>query len=321
MLFYLRYIIFFLVLLTTPALATEEAVQLKTSTGVLHGTLDLPSGAPPYSVVIIIGGSGPTDRDGNQPKIQNDGLKQLGRGLAAKGIAVLRCDKRGIGQSASAMRREDDLRFETFVADAVQWLSLLRRDSRFSRVGIIGHSEGSLIGMAAANPAKIDAFVSIAGSGRPAAALIREQLGRNLPPNLNQQSSRILDELVAGRSVADVPKELADLFRPTVQPYLISWFKYDPPREIGALRMPVLILQGTTDLQVSIEDARRLAAANKDAKLRLIDGMNHVLKRAATPAEQQAAYTETSRPIDAQVVEEIADFLFASAAKQPRPPR
>jgi uncharacterized protein len=169
--------------------------------------------------------------------------------------------------------------------------------------------------MLAAKQAKIDAFVSIAGSGRAAPALIREQLDAKLAPSLKARSSQILDELVAGRTVTDVPKDLAPLYRPSVQPYLISWFRYDPVREIAALEVPVLIVQGTTDLQVSVDDAKRLAAAKKNAKLRLIDGMHHVLKHATLPAEQQAAYTDPSLAVKAQVVEEIAAFLTTETGK------
>ncbi|TMA10193.1 MAG: alpha/beta fold hydrolase [Deltaproteobacteria bacterium] len=294
--------------------AIEQPVRLETKTGPLQGSLDLPNGTPPFPVVLIIAGSGPTDRDGNQALMKNDSLKLLGQALASKGIAALRNDKRGIAESAAAAPREEELRFETYVDDALQWVTWLRRDPRFLRIGLIGHSEGSLIGMLAAKQAKIDALVSIAGAGRPAPALIREQLATKLPPSLKASSDRILDELVAGRTVTDVPKDLMALYRPSLQPYLISWFKYDPAREIVALEVPMLIVQGTTDLQISVNDAKRLAAAKNDAKLRLIDGMNHVLKHATLPAEQQAAYTDPSLPIEAHAVEEITAFLTANIA-------
>jgi uncharacterized protein len=301
----------------------EQSVQLQTKTGTLHGTLDLPSGTVPFPVVVIVAGSGPTDRDGNQPSMKNDSLKLLSRELAAKGIAALRYDKRGVGESSAAAHREEDLRFETYVDDVVQWVALLRHDPRFSALALVGHSEGSLIGMVAARQAKIDEFISLAGSGRAASKLIREQLGTKLPPSLKARSDYILDELVAGRNVAEVPSELAPLFRPTVQPYMISWFKYDPVRELASLKIPVLIMQGTSDLQVTVDDAKQLAAANKNAKLRLMDGINHVLKRAKTPAEQQAAYTDPSIPIDARVVEETIGFLKmeTAGAVEPTKPR
>jgi alpha-beta hydrolase superfamily lysophospholipase len=298
-----------LAVFVTQAWGAEEAVQLRMESGTLHGTLALPSDAPPFPVVIIIAGSGATDRDGNQPQLKNDSLKLLAQALAAEGIASLRYDKRGVGESAAAGAKEEQLRFELYVGDAVRWVGTLREDSRFSRVGLIGHSEGSLIGMIAAKQTKIDAFVSIAGLGRAAPAVLRSQLSAQLPKNLRAKFEKILDELTAGRVVADAPGDLAFLFRPSLQPYLISWFKYDPTREIAALDVPVLIVQGTTDLQVGVDDAQRLAAAKPGAKLALIDNMNHVLKRAVTPAEQQTAYTDPSLPIVKGAVEEITRFV------------
>jgi putative transposase len=162
----------------------EQRVELKTTTGTLHGTLDLPNDPSPRPVVLIIAGSGPTDRDGNQVPMRTDSLKLLGHALAANGIASLRYDKRGIAESAAAAPKEEDIRFETYVDDAVQWLIWLHQNSRFLRAGIIGHSEGSLVGMLAAKRANVDAFVSVAGAGRSAHTLMRDQLNGSIP---NQQ--------------------------------------------------------------------------------------------------------------------------------------
>jgi pimeloyl-ACP methyl ester carboxylesterase len=295
--------------------AEEASIQLEITTGKLDGTLDLPAGAGPFPVVVIIAGSGGTDRDGNQRLLQNDCLKLLGQSLAGKGIAALRYDKRGIGKSTAAMTKEEDLRFDMYAEDVVGWIKLLRSDRRFSKVGIVGHSEGSLIGMLAARKAKADAFVSIAGAGRSAPVVLREQLAKKLSEELKKKSDHIIDELVAGRTVADTPMVLAALFRPSVQPYLISYFKYDPARELAELKMPVLIVQGTTDIQISVEDAKLLAAAKKDAKLVVIDGMNHVFRKAKTPDEQQKAYYERTLPLMPEFVEEVAGFLGKALAK------
>lgn len=311
-----------LALLSLKALGIEQRAQLDTTTGTLHGTFDLPNDPSPCPIVVIIAGSGPTDRDGNQVPMRNDSLKLLGQALAANGIAALRYDKRGIAQSATAAPREEDLRFETYVADAVQWVTWLRQNPRFSRVGLVGHSEGSLIGMLAAKRAKVDAFVSVAGSGRTAPALIRDQLNSKLAHRLKAKSSEILDELVAGRTVTDVPKGLEALYRPSVQPYLISWFKYDPAVEIATLEIPVLVMQGTTDLQISVDDAKRLASSKKGATLRVVNGMNHVLKHATSAADQQVAYTDPSRPIKAEAVQAITAFLataMVSEIERPNP--
>jgi len=136
--------------LSLPTAASAEEARLVTTTGRMHGTLDLPETSPPFPVALIIAGSGPTDRDGNQPFMRNDSLKQLGRALAQRGIAGLRYDKRGIGESATAAASEADLRLETSVSDAADWVAWLRRDTRFARVAVIGHSEGALIGLLAA---------------------------------------------------------------------------------------------------------------------------------------------------------------------------
>jgi len=303
-----------LVLILGPTLAatgepTAETVQLKTASGTLEGTLDLPDGKGPFPVLLLLAGSGPTDRDGNQLLMRNDCLKMLGQGLAKQGIAVLRVDKRGVGKSLTPGLKEEDLRFDTYVADAVAWLDLLRKDQRFSRVAVGGHSEGSLVGMLAATPGKAEAFVSISGAGRDAPAVLREQLSTKLPDDLKKTSNEILDALAQGKTVASTPRELAMLFRPSVQPYMISWFKHDPAKILARLDIPALILQGTADIQVSRTDAERLAAAKKDARLVLLDEVNHVLKRAKTPLDQQAAYTNPMKPIDERVVDETAKFL------------
>jgi len=300
-----------LALSTAAAPAAEQPVRLETRTGVLHGTLDLPDGRGPFPLALMVAGSGPTNRDGNQPALNNDSLKLLGRALAARGIAALRFDKRGIGESAAAAPREEELRIETFVADAVDWIALARGDSRFSRIAVIGHSEGSLIGILAAKKAKVDAFTSLAGAAYNAAEIIRRQLQGKITPELMKSTEQILSELSAGRTVTDTPPELAGLFRPTVQPYMISWIRYDPAKEIAAIDAPVLVVQGATDLQVDIGNAKRLASANKGAKLAVIDAMNHVLKHAVTLEEQQAAYTDASIPIDPKLVEEVLAFLKA----------
>ncbi len=294
---------------------TDIAVQLETKTGKLDGTVDLPAGNGPFPVVILLPGSGPTDRDGNQAQLKNDCLKQLGQGLAGKGIAVLRYDRRGVGKSAGAAPKEEDYQFDMLVADVLEWVTLLEQDMRFSRIGIVGHSEGALVGMLAAKRAPVAAYVSLAGAGRSLPDVLREQLGKNLPESQKSKWEPIVSELEAGRTVADVPKELSALFRPSVQPYLISLFKIDPARELSEVKVPVLIVQGTTDVQVSTADSRRLSEAKKDAKLYVVENMNHVFKRATTPAEQRTAYFDSAVPVMPEMIDEVAAFLNKALAK------
>lgn len=297
-----------------PSIAhAAEDVTLTTPTGKLFGMLEVPASAKAgMPVVLIIAGSGPTDRDGNSPLLpgKNDSLKLLALGLAARGIASLRYDKRGAAASRAAAGSESDLRFNTYVDDALGWVRSLRADKRFTRLTIAGHSEGSLIGMIAAQRASADGYVSLEGAGRPAAVLLREQIDKpTTPRELAAQAGHIIDELAAGRTVADVPAALAPLFHASVQPYIISWFRYDPSHEIAKLKGRVAIVQGTADVQVVKADAEALHAALPTARYVLVEGMNHVLKHApdtTTPAAVLAGYTDPSLPVEPAVIDTVA---------------
>jgi pimeloyl-ACP methyl ester carboxylesterase len=297
----------------TPAVSRPEPAVLETPDGKLYGTLEVPTrGQAPYPVVLFISGSGPTDRDGNVAGIpgKNNSLKYLAEGLAAEGIASLRYDKRFIGESAGAAKSESDLRFDTYIEDAVLWGRRLRADGRFSQLVVAGHSEGSLVGMVAAQRLPADAFVSIAGAGRRADALMLAQMKPQLPPDLYAKAEAVFKSFAEGKTVADVPADLAALFRASVQPYMISWIKYDPPKELAKLTAPVLVAQGTHDIQVSVEDAKALAAARPDARLLLVEGMNHVLKM--TPAErgqQLASYGDPALPVAPKLLAELVAFV------------
>jgi pimeloyl-ACP methyl ester carboxylesterase len=245
-------------------LLAAESVALETSTGTLYGTVELPSGSGQLPVLLIHAGSGPTDRDGNSAALpgKNDSLKMLAEGLARQGIASLRYDKRAIAASAKAATKEEDLRFETYIDDAVAWSRQLRKDKRFGKLTMLGHSEGALIMSVAAQKLPADAYISIAGAGSPAGKIILEQLRPQLPPDL------------------------------------------------AKLKMPVLILQGDTDIQVQVADARRLAAAQPAAKLVIVNGMNHVFKLVeADQAKQIASYGDPALPVAPRLIAEMAGFV------------
>jgi pimeloyl-ACP methyl ester carboxylesterase len=291
---------------------SSDTLTLETPTGSLAGTLLVPSGAGSFPLVVIIAGSGPTDRNGNSTLLPgaNNSLQLLAEGLAKHGIASLRYDKRGIGASAKALRSEADLRFGDGADDAAAWVRKLRTDPRFSTITIVGHSEGSLLGMLAAQRAPVDGYVSIAGAGRAIDLILREQLGKQLPAPLLEEANRTLDTLLAGHTVAAPPSALMQLFRPSVQPYLISWLKIDPQVEIARLAIPVLVVQGTLDGQVPVSDAQLLAKAQPKAKLLMIDGMNHVFKRAPPDAEsQRQSYSDPTLPDAPELIDGIATFV------------
>lgn len=290
----------------------EQEVALAVAGGVLHGTLSMPDGQGKVPVVLLHAGSGPTDRNGNSAMLpgQNNALRMLADALARNGIATLRYDKRGIGVSASAARREADLRLDDYVDDATAWLRQLRADPRFTNVLMAGHSEGALIAMVACQKAQLDGCVLIAGAGKAFDDILRVQLKPRLPPELYAQNERILLALKRGEQVSDVPPALLALYRPSVQPYLISSMKVDPRAAVGALRMPLLILQGATDLQVSVADAQALSASAPAARLVIVPGMNHVLKMVSGDlAQQMPSYGDPSLQLAPALVEAVTAFV------------
>ena len=309
-----RLLTLFMVLLSAAVLyAGEEDIILNTPTGDIHGKLMMPDDSAPCPVVLIIAGSGPTDMDGNTigARMTNNSLLYLARELAANGIATVRYDKRGIGKSSAAGTQEKDLRFGHYIDDATAWADRLGCDVRFSKVFIAGHSEGSLIGMVAAGHSKaVKGYVSISGCGSPAYEILEKQL-QSQPAQIQQESAAICKELREGRTVEQVPFYLAALYRQSVQPYLISWFAYNPATEIAKLNIPVLIVQGDKDIQISVEEAEKLHAAHPASSLFIIKDMNHVLKQCDTSdaMTQMSIYGNPNLPIKPELISHIVEFI------------
>lgn len=290
---------------------SEREVALPSEPAPLYGTLALPDGTAACDGVLILPGSGPVDRDGNYPGGINNSLRLLAQGLAARGIASLRIDKRGVARSVAAAPREEDLRFDTYVGDAVRWLERLRAESRIVAVSLLGHSEGALVATLVAERSEVRRLVLIAGAGTRAGIALRRQLAASsMPPSLRESAETTLAILERGELVPHPPSQLAALFRPSVQPYLISWLSLDPAAELSRVSVPTLVIQGSTDLQVTTDDARMLAAARPGIELVVIDGMNHVLKTAPFErAANIAVYSDPSLPVASALIDDVAGFL------------
>lgn len=294
-----------------PAADPEKVVETEVEGGMMQALEEIPDTEGPHPVAILIAGSGPTDKDGNSLTLtgKNNSLKMLAEELKAEGIAVIRYDKRGVGDNAALAKSESELRFDDYTADAAAWVRFAKSDARFSDVAVIGHSEGALVGLVAANQEGIDSYVSLTGVGRPADDILREQLSA-LPAAQFEEAQTILDQLAQGNTVDDVSPELQQVFRPSVQPYLQSWMAYDPIEQVEQLDAETLFVGGTRDLQVPAEDAERLHEAKPGSELLIVDDMNHVLK--SVPDDQQAnmaAYSDPKLPLADGLVDRIAEFL------------
>ncbi|RRV07317.1 alpha/beta hydrolase [Pseudomonas sp. v388] len=295
--------------------AVQRPITLDTDQGQLFGTLLLPRSSKPVPVVLIIAGSGPTDRDGNNPEGgRNDNLKRLAIILAQNNIASVRYDKRGVAASKAATPDERDLSVERYVKDVQAWARKLRANSRLGPLILLGHSEGALVAALAAEKSGAAAVISVAGSGRPVDQVLREQFQERLPPALLQRGNQLLDTLKAGQTDANVPAELQVVFRPSVQPYLISLFRQDPAQAFGRIKVPALIVQGRNDIQVGVGDAQRLHQARPQAELALIEGMNHVFRIVPPDLEQQMiSYRNPTAPLADDFTKRILRFIASLA--------
>lgn len=272
----------------------------------IQGTLLSPKKQNNAPLAILIAGSGPTDRDGNQAHLKNNSLKYLAEGLAEKEISVFRYDKRIIAQMNKGTVQEDKLTFEDGVNDALLVVNYFKK--KYKNIIIIGHSEGALIGILAAQKTPVSKLISLSGAGSNSATLIEEQIKKNAP-QLKEEAQRILNLLKKGEQVDNISPYLAPVFRKSVQPYLISWFKYNPTKEIAKMNIPVFIIQGTNDLQVEKKEAQLLKEAQPKAQLLFVEGMNHILKEVKTIEENQQSYLKPDIPTSPKLIEAIAQFI------------
>jgi pimeloyl-ACP methyl ester carboxylesterase len=275
----------------------EEPIEIENRGKKIRGVLWRPAKASgKVPLALLIAGSGPTDRDGNNHiGLRTDCYRMVAETLAEAGVASIRYDKRGIG--ASDPVEEKDLAIDDYVADAAAFVARARGDARFSKVTIIGHSEGGLIELLLAEKTPVDGLILIAAPGRPLWQILHEQLSQQLKAPDLARADEIVAALRSGKPVKDYPKDLILLFRPSIEKFWRSEINVDPATLFAKLKMPAAIIQGETDAQVSVEDAKRLAAARKDAKLSLLPRVNHTLKEEASRVLPQASYADASLPL------------------------
>ena len=301
-----------LFLLLTITVVSQEKKEIITQeievNSLLKGTLFSPDKVTKETkLVILIAGSGPTNRNGNSIIAGvNNSLKFLAEGLTQNGIAVFSYDKRSLSQPTSKKLDEKSLSFDDFINDAKEVTLYFKSQKKYSKIIIAGHSEGSLIGMIASN-GNADGYVSIAGPGRPIDEVLSEQIAKN-SPFLKQETDKDLALLKEGKTFENKNPLLASLFRESVQPYMISWIKYNPITEIKKLKIPILIINGTKDLQVPASDAELLHKATPKSEIRIIQNMNHIFKEILIDEDNMKSYSNPKLPVIPELIECISKF-------------
>ena len=292
-------------------LTYADAQETKIRIGNVDAVLTMPADADRPPVALLIAGSGSTDHDGNGPQAKPATLKKLSEQLAARKIATLRYDKRGAPGWKPEFGKPEDFRFKDFVDDAVALVNYLRSSGKFSRLVVIGHSEGGLVAILAARKVSLDRLVLLVTAARRQGDLVKAQLERKqIPPDILDPILKAIDSMMAGQIVDPPPKGLA--IAPSMQPSLASAFVEDPIDPLKSIDRPTLIVGGGHDLQVARLDFAALSAASPLAKTLWLPEMNHVLVDVGDDADNFAAYNQPERPLDATLIDTIAAFVLAS---------
>ena len=273
----------------------------------IDGTLLIPEQNEANKLAIIIAGSGPTDRNGNQNFLINNSLKKLAEELTNNGIATFRYDKRIVKQIRQG-NLDNNIKFDDFINDASDVITHFKTSNQFSEIFVIGHSQGSLVGMIASQD-KVNGFVSLAGTGQNIGDVIIEQIN-NTAPMLKEDTEQVVSILKAGKTTNDYPLALSSMFSKDIQPFMISWMAYNPTNIINSLNCPVLIVNGTKDLQVSVKEAELLKRSNDNSNIVIIEKMNHVLiEIEGDDLENSKSYNESFRKISPTLIENITNFI------------
>ncbi|MAW97152.1 MULTISPECIES: alpha/beta hydrolase [unclassified Leeuwenhoekiella] len=260
------------------------------------------------TLAIIIAGSGPTDRNGNQQMQQNNSLKKLAEALTLEGIATYRYDKRILKLLRNNTLKEENLRFEDFVDDAESVVRYFK-NRNFKHIVLIGHSQGALVASLTAANEPVDMLVSLAGSGQPLDLLILDQLAKQAP-GLVENAKQAFEDLKNKGKAENFSIGLASLLRPSVQPFMKSWMLYDPALVIQNLEIPILLVSGSKDIQVPPSESQLLKDAKPEAKLVFIDSMNHVLKEVnGDDLDNAKTYSNPSLPVIKKLIVEITSFI------------
>ncbi len=291
-----------------------SAEETKIRVGAIDAVLTVPSEVERPPVALLIAGSGSTDHDGNGPQIKPATLKKLAEQLAARKIATLRYDKRGAGGWKPEFGQPEDFRFKDYVDDAAALVNYLRSSGKFSKVILVGHSEGGLVAILTARHVPVDRLVLLVTAARRQGDLLKAQLEKTLAPDVYKPMADAIDAIMSGQIVDPLPRGLS--IPPAMQPGIASAFTEDPVVPLKLIDQPTLIVGGGRDRQVARLDFLALSTASPAAKTLWLPDMNHVLVDVADEADDLAAYNQAERALDPAMIDAVAAFVLADDARK-----
>lgn len=303
------FILFFVTSIVAQNTISSEELLLKNDSITLPGTLTFNKSLEKQPLVIFVHGSGNVDRNGNQAgaNIRANYIKQLSDVLNKKNIAFYRYDKR-TATIANMKHISKDMSFDAFIEDALIAITNFKNDERFSSITLIGHSQGSTVAMLATQNGDIDRYVSLAGLGRKFEDFVIDEY-KKASPEFGEIAARHFKELNATGEIKNVHPQLAHIFPKQNISFLQSWMQYDPSIEIQKLKVPILIVNGTKDVQVSTFDAEKLHEANPASELVIIENMNHVLKHIDKDEDNQKSYFSPDYSLSEQLIDSLTEFI------------
>ncbi|HEY0911394.1 MAG TPA: alpha/beta fold hydrolase, partial [Bradyrhizobium sp.] len=225
---------------------------------------------------------------------------------------TLRYDKRGAGGWKPEFGKPEDFRFKDFVDDAAALVGYLRSSGKFSKVTLVGHSEGGLVAILTARRVPIDRLVLLVTAARRQGDLVKAQLEKKVPPDVYEPIGKAIDAIMAGQIVDPTPPGFS--VAPSMQPGMASAFTEDPVDPLKKIVEPTLIIGGGRDLQVARVDFAALSAASPVAKALWLSDMNHVLNDVTDDADNLKSYSDSARPLDPTMIDTVAAFIAAGEA-------
>ncbi len=282
----------------------SEEILLKNGDFELPGTLT--STESSNDLVIWIHGSGDVDRNGNQASanVKANYIKQVRDSLNKENIAFFSYDKRTANPKNKALLQ--GILFDDLVADAKLVLNHFKDSKRFKSITLIGHSQGSLVAMLASEGA--DKYISLSGpSDRIDVTIVKQITAQSA--ELGKTTEAHFKELAETGDIKEVNPFLMSIFAKPNLPFIGSWIKYDPVKEIGKIKIPALIINGTKDIQIKVEDAKALKGGNSEAKMIIIDNMNHVLKHIEKDADNMPSYFSPDYSLSKELIQTLTEFI------------